>query len=143
MGNWYKVTKSINGCLYDYWQRTTRIGKSVKTENKYIGPAHRGAPLSPSTYSATAPTTPEDVMGHLLGSSSTGRKPGNLHELKREKKRLMHVDDSSMGNELNAVIDEIEYAYAVKRSKKQIRDAKRQTKGIKAFNPFMAKVLKS
>jgi hypothetical protein len=39
MGKWYKVTKRINGRLYDYWQRTYRVGKSVKTENKYIGPA--------------------------------------------------------------------------------------------------------
>jgi hypothetical protein len=41
MGNWYKVTKRINGRLYDYWQRTYRVGKSVKTENKYIGPARQ------------------------------------------------------------------------------------------------------
>src|SRR5215475_6675621 len=39
MRKWYKVTKRINGRLYDYWQRTYRVGKSVKTENKYIGPA--------------------------------------------------------------------------------------------------------
>jgi hypothetical protein len=39
MGKWYKVTKRINGRFYDYWQRTYRVGKSVKTENKYIGPA--------------------------------------------------------------------------------------------------------
>jgi hypothetical protein len=39
MGKWYKVTKRINGRFYDYWQRTYRVGKSMKTENKYIGPA--------------------------------------------------------------------------------------------------------
>ena len=39
MGNWYRVTKRINGRLYDYWQRTYRVGKAVKTENQYIGPA--------------------------------------------------------------------------------------------------------
>jgi hypothetical protein len=38
MANWYKVTKRINGRLYDYWQRTERQGKSTKTLNKYIGP---------------------------------------------------------------------------------------------------------
>lgn len=42
MGSWYKVTKRINGRLYDYWQRTFRVGKSVKTENRYIGPAGSG-----------------------------------------------------------------------------------------------------
>jgi hypothetical protein len=25
---WYRVTKKINGRLYDYWQRTYRIGNS-------------------------------------------------------------------------------------------------------------------
>jgi hypothetical protein len=39
VGSWYRVTKKINGRLYDYWQRTYRVGRSVKTENKYIGPA--------------------------------------------------------------------------------------------------------
>jgi hypothetical protein len=39
MGSWYKVTKRIHGRYYDYWQRTYRVGKSVKTENKYIGPS--------------------------------------------------------------------------------------------------------
>jgi hypothetical protein len=38
MGDWYRVTKRINGRLYDYWQRTYRVGKAVKTENQYIGP---------------------------------------------------------------------------------------------------------
>jgi hypothetical protein len=38
MGNWYRVTKKIHGRFYDYWQRTERRGKHVKTFNKYIGP---------------------------------------------------------------------------------------------------------
>src|SRR5262245_23103471 len=38
MGNWYRVTKKIHGRYYDYWQRTERHGRSVKTFNKYIGP---------------------------------------------------------------------------------------------------------
>jgi hypothetical protein len=45
---WYKVTKKINGRLYDYWQKTYRVGKSVKTLNKYIGPTRtllRGQPI--------------------------------------------------------------------------------------------------
>jgi hypothetical protein len=40
VGKWYKVTKKIHGRLYDYWQRTERHGKQVKTFNKYIGPAY-------------------------------------------------------------------------------------------------------
>jgi hypothetical protein len=34
VGNWYRVTKRINDRLYDYWQRTKRVGKSVKTEKQ-------------------------------------------------------------------------------------------------------------
>ena len=36
---WYKVTKTINGRKYLYWQKTYRVGRTVKTLNKYIGPA--------------------------------------------------------------------------------------------------------
>lgn len=46
---WYKVTKNIGGRLYDYWQRSKRIGKKVKTECKYIGPAMSGTLFSPTT----------------------------------------------------------------------------------------------
>jgi hypothetical protein len=39
MGDRYRVTKRINGRLSVYLQGTYRVGKSVRTENKYIGPA--------------------------------------------------------------------------------------------------------
>ena len=38
---WYRVTKTIRGREYDYWQQTHRVGRSVKTENIYIGPTSR------------------------------------------------------------------------------------------------------
>lgn len=38
MGKWYRCTKTIRGRKYDYWQQTYRVGRSVKTRNKYIGP---------------------------------------------------------------------------------------------------------
>src|SRR5262245_15828555 len=66
----YKVVKTINGHRYLYWQRTKRVGKAVKTENRYIGPA-AGSPsstpstVSPSTYSTTAPRTPEDAKKYF------------------------------------------------------------------------------
>lgn len=44
---WYRVTKTINGRKYDYWQRTYRVAGSVKTENKYIGP-NANPPRMPS-----------------------------------------------------------------------------------------------
>jgi hypothetical protein len=65
--SWYKTVKSINSRQYYYWQRTYRLGKQVKTENKYIGPVSgsRTSPAAPSTYSTSAPRTPEDVMKHF------------------------------------------------------------------------------
>jgi hypothetical protein len=39
--NWYRVTKTIRGRKYDYWQKTYRVGRSVKTLNKYIGPSYQ------------------------------------------------------------------------------------------------------
>jgi hypothetical protein len=45
---WYRVTKTIKGRKYDYWQKTYRAGGTVKTLNKYIGPSQstlRGQPI--------------------------------------------------------------------------------------------------
>jgi hypothetical protein len=44
--NWYRVTKTIHGRQYYYWQKTRREGKHVRTENRYIGPAD-GTPSEP------------------------------------------------------------------------------------------------
>jgi len=41
---WYVVKKHIKGNYYWYWQKTYRVGRHVKTLNKYIGPAHRVSP---------------------------------------------------------------------------------------------------
>jgi hypothetical protein len=76
MGNWYRVTKTINGRRYDYWQRTKRVGKSVKTENKYIGPAGSGK--------ASAASTPHDPFAHArFGSPTFIPKTGYLPEAQR------------------------------------------------------------
>lgn len=37
--SWYTVTKTIKGRRYLYLQMTYRVGKQVKTKNKYLGPA--------------------------------------------------------------------------------------------------------
>jgi hypothetical protein len=55
MGQWYKVTKKIHGRLYDYWQRTERQGKRVKTFNKYIGPHTRSTVVSIDGSTIAAP----------------------------------------------------------------------------------------
>lgn len=50
MGAWYRVTKTIGGRHYHYWQQTDRVGKSVKTLNKYIGPAGAISPGPVNAY---------------------------------------------------------------------------------------------
>ena len=49
----------------------------------------------------------------------------------------------STGNDLNNIQEQIDFAYAVKRNTQKIRAAKRQTKGVKSANVFLAKELKS
>jgi hypothetical protein len=72
VGNWYRVTKKINGRLYDYWQRTHRVGKSVKTENKYIGPASAWscAPWHAASRSSTSCRTSKKERALLAGVTS-------------------------------------------------------------------------
>jgi len=41
---WYAVKKRIKGNYYWYWQKTYRVGRQVKTLNRYIGPAHSVSP---------------------------------------------------------------------------------------------------
>jgi hypothetical protein len=142
VGDWYRVTKKIHGRLYHYWQRTTRVGKSVKTENKYIGPAEGRPALGPSTFSASAPMLPEDVMGQYFSpKTSDNRKSGNIAKLNREKKRILRNEEFFDEGAFNHIQDQLDYAYSVKRTTQKIREAKRKTKGIKSANPFLAQAL--
>src|SRR4051794_13835408 len=54
---WYQVTKTINGRQYLYWQKTYRVGGSVKTLNRYIGPSHN--PLRMRSLAAQMADLPE------------------------------------------------------------------------------------
>jgi hypothetical protein len=51
MGGWYKVVKHITGKYYLYDQRTYRVGSSVKTENRYIGPIDGSSAQTVKAYS--------------------------------------------------------------------------------------------
>lgn len=135
MGEWYRVTKRINGRLYDYWQRTERHGQHVKTFNKYIGPAQSkaSAPSAPRELHAGAFTIP---VGRA-SSPSDQSKPGNLHQLKRIKKMILSADEFD-SEAFSSVQDQLDYAYAVKADREKKREARRRTKGIKNLNPFIA-----
>jgi hypothetical protein len=81
MGAWYKVTKRINGRLYDYWQRTERLGRSVKTYNKYIGPSGRTSMArSPEGFLARERMSPgPDHINERL--RLTNQDPGTLEDI--------------------------------------------------------------
>jgi hypothetical protein len=140
---WYRVTKKINGRFYDYWQRTYRVGKSVKTENRYIGPSRRDG-----FYTATASATPrrdrlyagQFEIPIAAGSTDQDRKPGNIRELKKEKKAIMLTAEFD-AQAFNAVQDELDFAYAVKADKEKKRVARAKTRGIKSLNAFIAQAL--
>ncbi len=92
MGNWYRVTKKINGRLYDYWQRTYRVGKSVKTENRYIGPSRTPAPaVTLSTYSSTAPPTPEQAITQL--NTYAGLSDFLVHDMRKWADKIRREDE--------------------------------------------------
>jgi hypothetical protein len=140
---WYRVTKKINGRLYDYWQRTYRDGKSVKTENRYIGPSGKGGTVASMT--SAAPRREPLYAGQFeipiaTTSAAEQRKPRNLRELKKEKKAILLAAEFN-SDAFSTVQDELEYAYAVKTEKEKKRAARVKTKGIKALNMFMAQAL--
>lgn len=39
--DWYRVIKKIHGHRYYYYQKTYRVGRQVKTLNKYVGPVDK------------------------------------------------------------------------------------------------------
>jgi len=141
----YRVTKKINGRFYDYWQRTYRVGRTVKTENKYIGPASFSSRCSPvgsslnSTRAALspeisldAPRTPEDAIWSL----NPYHNPDNvdLRQYKKSIDKERREDERIQYGPLRA---------RLKRQRQKFLEAKRKTRGIKALNPFIAQALLS
>jgi hypothetical protein len=140
---WYRVTKKINGRFYDYWQRTYRVGKSVKTENRYIGPARRDGFFTATASAAPArePLYAGQFEIPIAARSTTGkREPRHIRELVKEKKALMLAAEFDH-KAFSCVQDELDYAYAVKSDKEKKRAARAKTKGIKALNTFIAQAL--
>lgn len=109
--SWYKVTKNINGRLYDYWQRTFRVGKTTKTENKYIGPSSKALSLAPKF----------DRLDRAIAHAKQ-----DVADKQRREDELIQYGP---------------LAARIARQKAAVRVAKRNTKGIKANNPFLAQAL--
>jgi hypothetical protein len=111
MGSWYRVTKRINGRLYDYWQRTYRVGKSVKTENRYIGPTGR--------------TTTSSLAGFhsAVDAQLDGRTPYSYFAQMELAKRVANFKSA---DDFIAAITDDYYT----RAKAQGQDYKSQPRGI-------------
>ena len=142
---WYKVTKRINGRFYDYWQRTYRVGKSVKTENKYIGPAGSGSPSSSGT---TCTATKVETL-----PQKTSQPPPPAAAQRAQESVMSHFDPyAGFSKEFRKLVKKAddqerrEYEHdrygplkeRIKRQEAAVRKAKRKTRGIKALNPFLA-----
>jgi hypothetical protein len=140
MGNWYKVTKHINGHYYDYWQRTYRVGKSVKTMNRYIGPASRESSL-PSTFSNQYERTVGEHGIYLAKADYTPPPPEPVEPEPKDRKADFSPDE---WREIQAYKrqQKRDFDAAMKCQAAAVRKAKRETKGIKALNPFIAKALR-
>src|SRR5262249_9191965 len=106
------------------------------------GPAVGGTALGPSTYSTTAPMTPEDVIGqYFTPKTSEDRKRGNITKLNAEKKRILRNEEFFDEDAFNQVQNELDYSYSVKRNTEKIRETKRKIKGNKFENLFLAQAL--
>ena len=149
MGNWYRVTKCINGRLYDYWQRTYRVGKSVKTENKYIGPTSNGPSSSgvhASSISSPAPAMSQYELTlqqhHVLLRNMQATPPEpELPEPEPRYKRLELSQEE--WREIRAAERERkkEFDAGMKRQAAQVRAAKRKSRGTGAINPFLGQAI--
>ena len=92
MGSWYRVVKTIKGRRYVYEQQTTREGKHVRTQNRYIGPEGGARSGSGSSHSWRATTTADYSWGNHWSWGSGLAFFG--------KEMLMQFDIKSWGNEI-------------------------------------------
>lgn len=140
----YKVLKTINGNKYWYWQRTYRLNGKVKTENKYIGPASSTA--QPSQYEQTI------AQHRTLLENSQQHAPLEAHIDAMEKLDPYYgLDDRKIRRKLQAQQrkerlenEEVVYGKLKDREARQkaaVRKAKRESKGVKGVNAFMARAL--
>jgi hypothetical protein len=81
VGKWYRVTKTIKGHQYIYEQQTYRDGKSVRTRNRYVGPAgSRGSTTTGSGGQSAVTTT---SAGLLRGAGDFAKAILNQFDAKR------------------------------------------------------------
>ena len=139
---WYIVIKTIKGYRYRYRQRTWREGKHVRTESVYLGPADGAAPrpaASASAANAGLSQYERTMQEHraLLKSAKPRpqepEKPEPQHEYTASEKREVQREERERARE---------YKKAMQKENAKFRAAKRDSKGIKALNPFLARGIK-
>jgi uncharacterized alpha-E superfamily protein len=103
---WYRVTKTIKGRKYDYWQKTYRAGGSVKTMNKYIGP-NANPPRMPSLQSMMA--NKSDAHKALRKQYDAGKitKIQYLEALATNNPRSIQPKHEEVLSELHTMLDNI------------------------------------
>jgi hypothetical protein len=157
MGDWYRVTKTIHGRYYDYWQRTERHGKQVKTFNKYIGPTSTspivGIPASAQKSGSSLSSVKID-QSNIADSSAPISAPPNIPATSREvmkqfnphyglHKQFQRILDKNAKMQRREV-ERIQYASCaarIRKMEKKIRVAKRGAKGAGATNAFLGRAV--
>jgi polyhydroxyalkanoate synthesis regulator phasin len=108
--NWYRVTKTIRGRKYDYWQKTYRVGRSVKTLNKYIGPAGSAAgsaptvSLSSASHDYTINKNPDGTYSFTGADHSF--QFGDFYKAEKHRVELMRAFESVDNKTMHAKIEE-------------------------------------
>lgn len=159
---WYVVIKTINGHRYFYKQRTWREGKHVRTENVYLGPTGDSGrkssrrspkqPASPVTFQVNR--SPDTEKSADAAKELIKTEPANLFADERDDPVRKAVADALETEYRNRNKKELErerrrierilygpLTKRIARQKAKYLAAKRMTKGIKALNPFIAKLL--
>ena len=155
---WYRVTKNIHGRKYLYWQKTYRAGGSVRTLNKYIGPASGAVALGTTKAPDRAyHYTPEQIAGiKELGRLMDTPDDAYFYSDKdiAEMKKLGAIMDAPDGPAFEPEVlskaeraedERTQYgsrAARVRKQKAAHRAAKKKTRGTKSVNPFMAQAIK-
>lgn len=166
--DWYRVVKTINGRRYLYLQKTYRVGKSVKTLNRYVGPA-TGPTTTPRADTKDArrasrdeiSRTYRDIKEHGLSSvfpptqheRTVDEHRAALSAMRPSAPEVQPYDPNAKPRRADYTAEEWkeylrgerlrkrEYDDAMSVETAKIRKAKRETRGIKSLNPFIAQAV--
>ena len=116
MSDWFRVTKRINGKLYDFLERT-RTRKSVTTESKLIGPADTIAETEERFCEM-----PAEIEATPLERPKVTRLPPT-HLLFMDKARRQRLQNNAQFNvaEITGAHEQRDYQRALEIQKERLR----------------------